>query len=1014
MALKSVRAAASAGSAVAVLDAGLADVLWCNSAGARLLGRADAAGDDDVMRQIRSARQAFAGKGRTQLLLRPPEGSGLGRALLARLEAITADGAHLALLSVKLGTVASPVEEQAADLLRDAGLSEALACVVGRDGIVAATPRLPEDEHSLLAVQGREFLAADEDRLVVEDEAGALSFARVGDGLVLIHIDMPGAAPGESDPAAGPAKAPQVADPAAERVAGPEATVAEAPPAQREAPLADSLPDDAAPAAANETGHEIPEADEPAAPAPAPAEGSTAPSSPLPGASPAAASTPVALAEPFRATLDAEPVRFVWQTDAEACFSQMSPEFAAAVGPRAADVIGRPFADVARVFGFDESGEIERLLLRRDTWSGRTILWPLEGTDQRAPIDLAGLPIYSREREFLGFRGFGVVRPGEHESDPAAIGLALALPERALRAEASVGAVTDEAAEGTDGDVAPAFGRRASPPAPTDETAAERRRREANLSNAEAAAFRAIGAELGLRAPAERPEPVAPPASEPDVHAADDGATLLLPVQELEDMLDALPLAVLVQMQERLIFANRRFFALTRYDDLDALEAAGGLGHLVQTSGSETGDDDAVILCADGTFERARLHLQRISVAGRSCLLMSFPPVEAKPDEDMTPILVDLQGEVEELQAVLDTATDGILLLDEGERLRKMNGAAEALFGLRPESYAGMPLHDLLAPDSRQSLSDYIGTLRDNGLASILNDGREVEARVAGNEGTIPLFMTLGRLSQGRGWCVVIRDIAQWKSAEAELIEARRLAEDASLHKSRFLANISHELRTPLNAIIGFADVMASECFGPIGHERYLEYLGDIKRSGHHVLDLVNDLLDISKIEAGKVDLAFEAVSLNEVVAEVVSLMQPQANRERVIVRSVLPPTVPSVVADRRSVRQIALNLIANAVRFTPAGGQIVASTHYGAGGEVALRFRDSGIGMTEREIEIALTPFQQVNATRDERGGGTGLGLPLTKAMAEANRAQFSIASTPGEGTAVEIVFPPPRVLAD
>jgi PAS domain S-box-containing protein len=1003
MSLKSVRAATLAGSAVAVLDAGLGQVLWMNAAGRRLLGGMEAP-SADVMRQVRSAREAFAGKGRTQLLLRPPEGSGLGKALLARLEAISAGGAHLALLSVKLGhdVVASP-GEHAREILVDAGLTNALACVVGPNGILAATDRLPEDEHSLLAVQGREFLQADEDRLVVEDEAGALSFTRVGDGLVLIHIDMPG----ETGVAA---RAPDAA----------EDTETVATPAEVEAP-AEAEAEEAAPAEpvldADDDAREAVVRPLAAAEASAPGDMPDLPDLPdLPDERPELAPA-VPSAEPFRAVLDAEPVRFVWQTDAETCFSQLSPEFAAIVGPRAADVIGRPFADVARVFGFDETGEIERLLQRRDTWSGRTILWPLEGTDRRAPIDLAGLPLYSRDREFLGFRGFGVVRPSEHESDPAAIGLALALPERSARIDVSSAAppADDDTAEAQ---AATAFGRRTAPPPPAIETVAERRRREANLSNAEVAAFKAIGAKLGHRAQealadaqAPLPAPVEIASSEA---APDDGSTLLLPVQELEDMLDALPLAVLVQMQERLIFANRRFFTLTRYEDLDALEAAGGLDHLVQTSGSGFEDETALIQCADGSFERARLHLQRISVAGRSCLLMSFPPAEAEPEEDMTPILLDLQGEVEELQAVLDTATDGILLLDEGERLRKMNGAAEALFGLRPEAYVGLPLQELLAPDSRRVLTDYIGTLRDNGLAAILNDGREVEARVAGGDRTIPLFMTLGRLSQGRGWCVVIRDIAQWKSAESDLIEARRLAEDASLHKSRFLANISHELRTPLNAIIGFADVMASECFGPIGHERYLEYLGDIKRSGHHVLDLVNDLLDISKIEAGKVDLAFEAVSLNEVVAEVVSLMQPQANRERVIVRSVLPASVPSVVADRRSVRQIALNLIANAVRFTPAGGQIVASTHYGSTGEVALRFRDSGIGMTEREIEIALTPFQQVNAGRDERGEGTGLGLPLTKAMAEANRAQFSIASTPGEGTLVEIVFPAQRVLAD
>ena len=132
-------------------------------------------------------------------------------------------------------------------------------------------------------------------------------------------------------------------------------------------------------------------------------------------------------------------------------------------------------------------------------------------------------------------------------------------------------------------------------------------------------------------------------------------------------------------------------------------------------------------------------------------------------------------------------------------------------------------------------------------MQSILNDGREVLGKVA-RGAPIPLFITIGRLGAGRGWCVVIRDIGHWKRIEEELVAARRQAEDASLHKSRFLTNISHELRTPLNAIIGFADVMAAESFGPIGNERYLQYLRDIKHSGHHLLDLVNDLLDLSLI----------------------------------------------------------------------------------------------------------------------------------------------------------------------
>jgi signal transduction histidine kinase len=294
----------------------------------------------------------------------------------------------------------------------------------------------------------------------------------------------------------------------------------------------------------------------------------------------------------------------------------------------------------------------------------------------------------------------------------------------------------------------------------------------------------------------------------------------------------------------------------------------------------------------------------------------------------------------------------------------------------------------------------------------VLNDGREVIGRVPAG-GLIPLFMTMGRIGSSDKFAAVLRDITHWKNVESELIAARRSAEAANAQKSDFLAKISHEIRTPLNAIIGFSEVMMGERFGPIGNERYRSYLHDIHVSGAHLLSLINDLLDLSKIEAGKVDLAFEAVPVNAAIQECVALMQPQANRERIIIRTSLANDVPNVVADPRSFRQIMLNLMSNAVKFTRAGGQVIVSSSLEASGEVVVRIRDTGIGMSEKDIETALKPFRQVAIQRDDREHGTGLGLPLTKALVEANRATFSIDSAVNQGTLVKITFPTTRVLA-
>jgi signal transduction histidine kinase len=272
--------------------------------------------------------------------------------------------------------------------------------------------------------------------------------------------------------------------------------------------------------------------------------------------------------------------------------------------------------------------------------------------------------------------------------------------------------------------------------------------------------------------------------------------------------------------------------------------------------------------------------------------------------------------------------------------------------------------------------------------------------------------MTMGRLGDQSKYAAVLRDITHWKNVEAELVAARRAAEAANQQKSDFLAKISHEIRTPLNAIIGFSEVMMEERFGPIGSERYRAYLRDIHVSGAHLLSLINDLLDLSKIEAGKLELKSESVAVNEVVQECVGLMQPQANRERIIIRTSLGSNVPNVVADPRSIRQILLNLLSNAVKFTRAGGQVIVATALEDSGEVVVRIRDTGIGMSEKDIETAMKPFRQVTTSGRQREG-TGLGLPLTKALVEANRASFAIDSVPNQGTLVRITFPTTRVLA-
>ena len=236
-----------------------------------------------------------------------------------------------------------------------------------------------------------------------------------------------------------------------------------------------------------------------------------------------------------------------------------------------------------------------------------------------------------------------------------------------------------------------------------------------------------------------------------------------------------------------------------------------------------------------------------------------------------------------------------------------------------------------------------------------------------------------------------------------------RLEPNAASGRLDFLAKVSHEVRTPLNSIIGFAELMLQERFGPIGSERYKGYVEDIHQSGLYALSLLNDLLDISKIEAGKFELNFTAVEVPEIVEDCAASLQPLAKRARILLRTSLAPDLPTVVADPRRLKQILLNLLTNAIKFTKEGGQVIVSGTM-IDGELRVRVRDNGVGMTKDEIAFAMQPFHQLD-TAPRKQTGTGLGLPVTKALVDANRARLVLTSEPGIGTSADVIFPAERL---
>lgn len=277
-----------------------------------------------------------------------------------------------------------------------------------------------------------------------------------------------------------------------------------------------------------------------------------------------------------------------------------------------------------------------------------------------------------------------------------------------------------------------------------------------------------------------------------------------------------------------------------------------------------------------------------------------------------------------------------------------------------------------------------------------------LEQRVA--DRTRELLVTNAELREGE---------KQLASQARELEEARDVAEAANDAKSAFLATMSHELRTPLNAIIGFTELMQTSLFGPLGHAKYVEYIADIHKSGSHLLSLINDILDLSRLDAGRADLVDEVFSLEQLIRDVCRFLEPLARQGGLKIAAEIAPALPKLRADQRRVKQVILNLLSNAIKFTPAGGRVSVEAALGDG-RLCLVVRDSGIGMTKEDLPKALERFGQVDTRLARKYEGTGLGLPLAKQLVELHDGTFEISSTPNVGTTVSIMFPPNRIVRD
>ncbi|WP_424361115.1 ATP-binding protein [Methylocystis parvus] len=731
---------------------------------------------------------------------------------------------------------------------------------------------------------------------------------------------------------------------------------------------------------------------------------------------------PLAAAAALRARLierhGSRAPRFLWKTDAAGRFVDVTRVLADIAGDAHADILGRDVASVVSELGLAPA--FAQAVAAQKSWSGVEVAWPLDAAAARAPVTLGALPTMDADRRFAGFQGYGVIHLDRAfiAETPAPVPETPAAPER--YACDNVVPLRPIAAQ-RDAETA-------AEPASEELTSTERLNFE-EIARALRAGEIVENEILGPAA--EAPPPEAPALAEiapPPVAASlDDIAAqlsdLAQPVAACEPpapappgpvraagVLDCLPVGVLIARGAQTLFANRTLLDYLGYADLAAFEQDGGLARMFfGRPPADSGARAAAVQSSVGEALDVDVHLQTVDWEGAPATLVTLRRNQRRlpgPEESALALarerdekLARTRADNSLLRAILETSGVAVAVLDDDRRIESATGAFAAMFDAEKGAFDGLAFSSLFALEEERSFAARLARAAETGEALRLS------ARVGGKA----YEATLRRLGPAQKLCVTLRAPGA-EEGHDELAAARDAAEQANAAKSDFLARISHEIRTPLNAIIGFAEVMMEERFGPIGSERYKEYLKDVHASGAHVLSLVNDLLDLSKIEAGKMELAFDRVDANSVIGECASIMQSQANQAKIVMRLALADRLPPIRADQRSLKQILLNLLSNAMKFNEPGGQVIVSSALTDSGYVVIRVKDTGIGMSEDEVATALEPFKQV-ATSPVRG--TGLGLPLTKALIEANHASFSIKSRKKEGTLIEIAFPPPQVLA-
>ena len=497
--------------------------------------------------------------------------------------------------------------------------------------------------------------------------------------------------------------------------------------------------------------------------------------------------------------------------------------------------------------------------------------------------------------------------------------------------------------------------------------------------------------------------------------------------QNFHDLIDAMPQGILILRDKKSLYANQAFLDIFGFSSVEEFM------HTTFFDGCMPADEKARLsdyhvrrmagedlptayefngLRQDGKIIRVSIQAMRVEWNGERAIQSAFQDVteqhlaQARQQESER-----AASKARTLLAdSIDSLSEGFALFDEQDKLVIYNHRFRETLGI-DRIKAGDTFEEILrAGIAAGDIPAAIGH-EEQWIARRMAQHRAPEAVIERHmKSGLWLHISECRTRDG-GVVSVYTDITELKNRESELVRAREEAVIANRSKSEFLANMSHELRTPLNSVIGFSDLMIAETMGAVANQRYREYIGDINTSGKHLLSVINDLLDVSRIEADAMVLHDEQVDIAEAVDTCLRMVSERAYTSGVEMVNRLGAGLPLLIGERRRLRQILLNLLTNAIKFTPEGGTVVVSTAPARDGGLEVTVADTGIGIDPGDMETVLKPFGQAERGLARNYDGTGLGLFLSNALVRMHGGTLTLASTPGEGTTVTVTFPAERL---